>query len=296
MAEVTGIELCHHTYNPWVGCAKVSPGCANCYAEVDTPARIARGGGVELWGPNAARKIKAVSGWLEPLRWDREAAKAGERRRVFCLSQGDFFEDRPDLAEPRSQTLRIINQTPNLDWLILTKRIELFEVALRRCLEVPDRGLAIGLMVTNWLDGSRVPPNLWLGVSVESRDFQGRIRGLLETPAHVRFLSLEPLLGGIYVRPWLHHGPGIDWVIVGGESGPNARPCNLNWIESIVEDCRDANVPVFVKQLGSQAVFRSRSDGDWFYTFPTKHKKGGDPAEWPEHLRVRQFPRVEVRP
>lgn len=293
MAEATKIEWCHHTFNPWVGCAKVSPGCANCYAAVDTPARVARSGGVELWGKNADRQIKADSGWREPLAWDRAAAKAGERRRVFCLSQGDWLEDRWDLDAPRLRLLDLIDRTPNLDWLLLTKRPEQFKAVLLRAVQrVPgdvdtyDRAIVLG---TEWLLG-RPPANVWVGVSVEDQPrADERIPALLKIPAKVRFLSVEPLLGPVDLAPWLDR---LDWVIVGGESGPKARPCNLAWIRSVVDQCKAAGVPCFVKQLGRRLMIDSTGGSrfDDHTYFKVADPKGGDPSEWPEDLRVRQFP------
>jgi protein gp37 len=234
MGQDSKIEWTDHTFNPWIGCTKVSDGCKFCYAEIDSPARISRAAGNELWGPNAGRKVKAESGWREPLAWDRAAAKAGERHRVFSASQSDVFEDRPDLIEPRARLFRLILATPNLDWLLLTKRPENIG------------GLwPVGHDLTG--PGAAEWPNIWLGTSVENQAMADqRIPDLLKIPAAVRFLSMEPLIEDL--------GPidltGIDWVIVGGESGPKARPMHPDWARSIRDQCVAAGVPFFFKQWG----------------------------------------------
>ena len=138
MAENSGIEWTHHTFNPWIGCDHVSPGCDNCYAEAGTNARVSRGKGLPLWGADAHRQVTSAGYWRKPLLWDREAAEAGERHKVFCASLADVFEDfRGDLLVtgsprplPRMEALddvrarlwALIEGTPNLDWLLLTKR------------------------------------------------------------------------------------------------------------------------------------------------------------------------------
>ena len=321
MGEVTGIAWTDHTFNPWIGCAKISAGCANCYAAVDTFARSRRAQGLELWGENAARHITSTPYWRGPLKWDRAAREAGVRRRVFCGSLCDVFEDRPDLDNPRILLFELIQSTPNLDWLLLTKR----PVATKA-----------------WLIGSRLQglwpmPNVWLGTSVENQcAADERIPVLLSIPAKVRFLSMEPLLdrvdlqnvqwqlpdsigivqGGVLgdrsgerFSPRGAKGRGIGWVIVGGESGPKARPFDLAWVRSIVGQCKASGVACFVKQLGAHPVARNDDVADWFSecghlsletterfqgavgrVFGLRDKAGADPAEWPEDLRVREFP------
>jgi protein gp37 len=216
----TGIQWCHHTASFWRGCTDISPGCLHCYAE-----DLARINPAVLgeWGPKGRRAIAAESYWRQPLAWDRAAEAAGERRRVF-FSLGDPFEDRPELEAPRLRMFGLMGQTPHLDWLLLTKR----------------PGFARG-----WIAGHPLPDNCWLGVSVEDQQWaDGRIPVLRSIPARVRFLSVEPLLGPI-VLPDL---AGIAWAIVGGESGRRARPCDPDWIRSIVGQCRSAGVAPFVKQ------------------------------------------------
>ena len=256
MGADSKIEWTHHTFNPWRGCAKVSPGCAHCYAE----AMAKRTGIHGTWGPEGERVVSSDAYWAQPLRWDRAAAKAGERRRVFCASMADVFEARDDLHEPRSRLFSLILATPHLDWLLLTKRPENVEII------APE----------SWMDG--FPKNVWLGTTVEDQQrADERIPHLLAVPAAVRFLSVEPLLGPVDIEPYLPHGcrgcnhpgnllpawnehgrcsecdgtgqePAIDWVIVGGESGPGARPCDVAWIRDVVRQCREAGVAVFLKQ------------------------------------------------
>jgi protein gp37 len=261
-----------YTFNPWRGCTKVSPGCTHCYAEA-TGKRNPRVLGE--WGLRGRRAVAAESYWRRPLAWDRAAARAGERRRVFCASLADVFEERDELEGPRERLRALMSSTPHLDWLLLTKR--------------PD-------FAARWIAGRRMPDNYWLGVSVEDQERADEgVPILLRIRAPVRFLSVEPLLGPVDLRPWLwhlaipkHRGSWPPervrdfWVIVGGESGPRARPCDPAWIRSIAEQCRSYGVPCFVKQLGRRPVGLRLVD-----------KKGGDPAEWPEDVRVREFPRPD---
>jgi protein gp37 len=221
VAEKTRISWTNHTFNPWRGCAKVSPGCAHCYAETmaaRSPAVLGE------WGPGAARVVAAEGYWRQPLKWDREAREAGEGRRVFCASLADVFEGRPDLAAPRERLWGLVRDTPNLAWLLLTKRPE----NIRRMMPPGD-----------W-------PNVWLGTSVEDRKRLRRVDSLRVAPQHVpvRFVSAEPLLedlGAVDLR-------GVGWLIVGGESGPGFRPMDHGWARSLLRQCRRQGVAFFFKQ------------------------------------------------
>lgn len=291
MGERTGIAWTHHTFNPWRGCTKVSAGCANCYAETMSKRNPAVLG---EWGPAGTRAMAAESYWRLPLAWDRAAEAAGERRRVFCASLADVFEDRPELVAPRARLFDTIARTPNLDWLLLTKRSGNV-IRLWPGTTVPDVPMVA-------INGHRVFPNVWLGVSAENQqELVRRAWDLLSIPAAVRFLSLEPLLGPVDTedpellcgawRRGLTIGRYLDWVIVGGESGPKARPCDVAWIRRVVKQCRDTRTAVFVKQLGAKP-YDSGAAEEW-----TQSLGGGanaNPEEWPEDLRVRQFP--EARP
>lgn len=280
MGEITKIAWTDHTFNPWLGCTKVSAGCANCYAETLMDKRYGR----VKWGKGNPRVRTSKSNWNLPLRWDRAAKAEGVRRRVFCASLADVF----DADVPwgwRNDMFVLIQKTPNLDWQLLTKRPE----------NVVPMVTQIG---DHWL-GNAWLPNVWIGTSVEDQaNADLRILSLIAIPGRVRFLSVEPLLGPVNLVPWLppqlvcpswpvDSRYPLNWVIVGGESGPGARPCNVGWIRSVVRQCRGAGVPCFVKQLGSNVEDYSGECN----LREIHHPKGGDPSEWPEGLRVREFPR-----
>jgi protein gp37 len=178
-----------------------------------------------VWGPKGRRIIAPEWVWRQPYDWDREAAAAGERQRVFCLSMGDVFEDRPELVAPRARIFRRCLETPNLDWLLLTKR--------------PENAAA--MLPGDWGDGY---PSVWLGVSIEDDRYAWRAEVLRSIPAVCRFVSYEPVLGPLDGLDLA----GISWVIIGGESGPNYRTMNLEHLARAVERCRAFGVWVFVKQ------------------------------------------------
>lgn len=253
MGETTGISWTDHSFNCWWGCQRVSPGCENCYAE----AFDKRTGGAH-WGPGE-RRFFGEKHWAEPLKWNAAAEKAGVRRRVFCASMADVFEDRRDLDAERAKLWPLILATPALDWLLLTKR--------------PENVPALAPYVV-W------PRNVWIGTTVEDQKrADERIPLLRAVPAAVRFLSAEPLLEPLDLYGRLD---GIDWVIVGAESGPGARPFKVQWIQDIAGACR--HVALFIKQIGA-----APADLD----IKLRDRKGGDMSEWPEWLRVRQFPEVK---
>jgi protein gp37 len=227
------IEWTHHTFNPWWGCIRVSPACKHCYAD-----SWAKRLGVEAWGANSERKFFTDAHWLEPIKWNREADRVGERRRVFCASMGDVFENRRDLDAPRERLWSLIEATPSLDWLLLTKRIQ----HVKR--------------LAPW--SGKWPKNIWLGTSTETQKWlEKRVDHLLMHDAVVRFISAEPLLGPLAVSSWLaplrSNSDGINWVIAGGESGAHARTMNPLWAESLRDQCREAKVPFHFKQWGHWA-------------------------------------------
>lgn len=304
MAENSKIQWTHHTFNPWRGCTKVSAGCTNCYAET-LAGRNPKVLGV--WGPKGTRVVASESMWREPIRWNREAKEAGERRRVFCASLADVFEGPetmpvasvPIIHAARVRLFHLISETPHLDWLLLTKRPENIR---RHCGDGLPR---------SWAES--MPTNVWLGTSVENQaTADERIPELLKVPAAVRFLSCEPLLGPVNFMQVLiteklnrgcpeswrpeafQPGPKLDWAIVGGESGGGARPCAVEWVRFIVSQCRAAGAACFVKQLGAQP--HDCSDGSDRPNAGTLleliDRKGGEPNEWPVDLRVREFPYV----
>lgn len=293
MAENSKIEWTDHTFNPWVGCTKVSPACDHCYAE----GWAKRTGQDQLWA--GERRRTSTANWKEPLRWNRKAEVTGVRAKVFCASLADVFDNQvPD--EWRVDLWRLIEATPNLDWLLLTKRPQnagRMMMEARRALlgaDVDDRHVA-----WPW-------HNIWLGTTVENqKEADRRIPNLLNTPAAKRFLSCEPLLGPVNLRrldidgegeinclhpatereiwddawapdatgmsleeaieSWEDEGgtyppsdarkPGIDWVICGGESGPSARPMHPDWARQLRDQCQDAGVPFFMKQWGEWQPF-----------------------------------------
>lgn len=277
MSDNTKIEWADATWNPITGCSVVSSGCTNCYAMRLAGGRLrnhsSRKGLTEMSkaGPVWTGEVRFNEPVLDqPLRWRRP-------RRIFVCAHGDLFHE---AIPPKWQLLvwATMMRAEHHHFLVLTKR--------------PER-------MRLFCDANAVLRNVWLGVSVEDqRAADTRIPILLATPAARRWISAEPLLGPVdlrYLQPGdppteinalagTHgvlrpHGgrcDRLDWVVVGGESGPGARPCDLVNVARIVEDCREFNVPVFVKQLGPSAWFR--------------HPKGGDPTEWPRHLRVRQWP------
>jgi protein gp37 len=232
MGERTGIAWCDHTFNPWWGCTKVSAGCANCYAE-----RVASRFGHDVWGPLSPRRVFTERHWNDPLRWDRAAVSAGVRRRVFCGSMCDVFESNPVLVSQRARLFGMFGLTPNLDWLLLTKRPDFLGV----------------LLPPHW----EWPRNVWLGVSIEDHAARVRLAYLTRIPAAVRFVSAEPLLEYVDLSGYLDR---VDWVIIGGESQLGARPMPLEGALRMAEDCRRAGVPVFVKQLGGHPDKRDRPD------------------------------------
>lgn len=293
MSENTLIEWADHTFNPWEGCQKVGPGCDHCYAE----ARNARFGGGQAanWGPGAPRRRTSPANWRKPLAWNRQrfmechacgwrGALAAEvigcgrcgstdnlgdaRQRVFCASLADVFDNEVDPAW-RAALFRLIADTPNLDWLLLTKRIG---------------------NVPNMLGDYRTVPllsNIWLGATVVNQAEADRdIPKLLAVPARVRFLSIEPMLGPISLSAIPvggghgHHefdpvitgnvlqravpsDPSVHWVICGGESGPKARPMHPDWARSLRDQCNAACVPFLFKQWGE---WREPLEGERFDT------------------------------
>lgn len=226
MAKHSPIEWTHHTFNPWWGCTRVSPGCKNCYAET-----FAHRLGANIWGSRAPRRFFGDAHWKEPLRWNREAAADGIRRRVFCASMADVFEVRAELNVVRERLWQLIADTPALDWLLLTKRPE----QIARC--VPWSG--------TW------PKNVWLGVTAENQKWAAkRIPLLLKFPAAVHFISAEPLVGPLDIAPWVGGKSRIDWVIAGGESGHKARPMNPEWARALRDQCGEADIAFHFKQWG----------------------------------------------
>ena len=228
MARDSKIEWTDHTFNPWWGCTKVSPACDHCYAE-----GWAKRVGFDVWSVSKQRRFLSDAYWGEPHRWNDQAERSHRRARVFCASMADVFEWKKGLSVWRKRLWTLIEETPSLDWLLLTKRPHL-----------------VGRLVPWQADW---PANVWLGTTVESQRWvDKRLPHLVETPARVRFLSCEPLLDEISLIDWL--GPtAIHWVIAGGESGRNARPSDPAWFSSIKDQCLDRATPFHFKQWGEWA-------------------------------------------
>ena len=316
------------------GCIKVSAGCANCYASAISK----RFSGGEF----TASRQKTLTPYFDDAEAQRILRTRVTGKRVFVGDMTDVFgEWVPDALLDRM--FAVFAMRPDLTFQLLTKRPERMRayVASERrdtqgAIAVTIREVVTPEQVTAAMQEHRTHvlrdvvqrrwplPNVWLGVSVEDQAAaDDRIPELLNTPAAVRFLSCEPLLGPVDLRPWLpatapaldravsgYRGPDIDWVIVGGESGPGARPCDVGWIRDIVQQCKAAAVPVFVKQLGRRpyddifaAGWAAEAGGypphavPWVPDFGAnwaprlRSRKGADPAEWPEDLRVREWPR-----
>ncbi len=275
MSRFTNIQWATHTYNPWRGCRKVAPECANCYITTTIPFRMS---GQVHGGARVRAGVKALA---EPVKWNRAAEKDGERHRVFCLSLGDWLDDENVPIEWLAELLEMIHSTPHLDWLLLTKRPQnwtqrIFDV---ETLARPE----LSRFLSGWMTGARPPANVWIGVSAGADQ-----AAALAIPASIHFLSAEPMLGPLNTA----HASGFDWIIFGGESGLRARKCDIAWIREGVRFCKANGIACFVKQLGANVVAHwETTDIDEIRNFPTiRDKKGGDPAEWPEDLRVREFP------
>ncbi|KFX64221.1 phage Gp37Gp68 [Burkholderia sp. K24] len=261
MSENSKIEWTDHTFNPWEGCQKVGPGCDRCYAE----ARNARfsGGTAINWGPGAPRRRTSPANWRKPLAWNaahREFFEAhGRRQRVFCASLADVFDSAVDPVW-RRDLFDLIELTPNLNWLLLTKRIgNVFEMVARA-------------RSHDWLAGR---DNVWLGATIVNQEEADRdIPKLLVVPARLRFLSLEPLLGPVDLEsiPWGGHrvsvlqgwnspDHGLHWIIAGGESGRDARPMHPDWTRSLRDQCAAAGVPFLFKQWGEWVPMMGHIEG-----------------------------------
>ncbi|HIP71613.1 MAG TPA: phage Gp37/Gp68 family protein [Anaerolineae bacterium] len=249
--ENTKIEWADHTFNPWIGCTKVSDGCKYCYAEAMMDKRF----GHVQWGPQGQRMRTSASNWHKPLAWNRKAEKEGRRYTVFCASLADVFEvhktQNQELDYWRDDLFKLVETTPFLNWLFLTKHPE----NVITCI-----GCTSGLIERHPGDWLRSHPNVWIGISAENQEmYEKRVEHLVKIPAVVRFVSAEPLLGRIdmdlsgkwYGRDSLNEM--VNWVIVGGESGPNARPMHPDWVRSIRDQCQEAGVPFLFKQWGRWA-------------------------------------------
>lgn len=342
MSAASKISWTDSSFNPWIGCTKISPGCAHCYAAEQDKLR--------KWTPEGwGGPRKRSKTWGDPVKWERDWAvfqqvnmrdgtqhrgdmksiaalelNTGDivacgpvRRRVFCASLADWLDDAVPI-EWLADLLQLIHETPHLDWLLLTKRPENWrprvdaayhwigerhaELLQREPHRVTEPAIGVMAMLSNWLGGHETPANVWLGTTVENQEYAARrIPQLLAIPAAVRFLSVEPMLGPADVMKVLvnhklaffeqnHRGgllasamsatidsmPWIDWVICGGESGPQRRAFEIEWAQSLADQCTAAGVAFFMKQDG--------------------HLRSGEQGRIPAALWGRkEFPAVEGR-
>lgn len=230
MAENSGIEWTHHTFNPWIGCTALTPACDVCYAERQNAFRKWNPNG---WGPHAPRKRTSEANWRKPLAWDRAAVEAGERHRVFCASLADVFDNHRSITSGWHGDLwHLIASTPHLDWLLLTKRPQNIAKMMPENYGAPA-----------WGDGW---PNVWLGTTVENRTEMLRRGPVLKSiPAVVHFWSCEPLLEDLGDIP---RDIMPDWIIGGGESGPEYRDPGMDAFRSLRDQCDGAGVAFLFKQ------------------------------------------------
>jgi len=262
MADNSKIQWTDHTWNPWIGCTKVSAGCDNCYAENLMDRRYGR----VQWGAGNPRSRTKT--WGDPVRWNKQVKKAESRPRVFCASLSDIFD--PEVStDLRREALNVIDSCKNLDWLLLTKRPQLIKKLL-----IEAWGEYESFLLRN--------PNVILGTTIENQKvLSHRSEALWDIASEFwarTFYSVEPLLEDVNLH--LDLCP-VDWVIVGGESGANARPFNIDWVRNIYRQCDLLGVSFFFKQTGSNCF-----DGDR----PVKVSgKGGEWDAIPEDLRIREF-------
>ncbi len=312
MAEKTKIAWCDHTFNPWWGCVRVSEGCQHCYAE-----GLAKRLGFGVWGPSKARRFFDEQHWEKPLLWNEWATYSSHKPRVFCGSMCDIFEDNLELIKAQLELWELIEETPRLEWLLLTKRPQNLLMLPEAWRKAPPENVRVGTTIENQANAAQ------------------RLADLAHWWGGKNFISVEPMLGPISLArvlvpqaqdwaevnamedndeppefiaendlecDWVNYGDelvdnprhaewdawrlcraqllamgrGIDWVIIGGESGPGCRAMNEEWALALKAECELAGVPVFVKQMGGHPDKRDQVEA------------------WPEELRVRQFPK-EVR-
>lgn len=285
----SSIEWCDHTFNPWTGCAPVSDGCANCYAAAMW-ARFTSKGLAEFRGSGANRRavfngqVRRTSAayWKQPIKWNAECRTPNtelKRPRVFCASMADWLHEAVPV-EWLADLLDLIRRTPNLDWLLLTKRPENFVPLVHNVTMHRETTEAAAQCAYHWVHKKEPPSNVWIGTTVEDNSQRKRVEDLLRIPAAVRFLSCEPLLGAVDLTKWvkgscdcgrIEHGRchmdcpsqiknGFHWVICGGESGPRARPMHPEWARGLRDQCVAAGVPFFFKQWGATIPFAQLGD------------------------------------
>lgn len=276
MGEKSKISWTDSTFNSWWGCTNVSPGCDHCYAE-----SFAHRLGLDVWGKTSGRRFFGDNHWRQPLIWNDKAKKSGRPFRVFCGSMCDILDEwrgSPPvegdiLTQQRERLWKLIEATPNLIWLLLTKRPQNYK----------------RMLPAEWCN-NYPPQNVCLMTTVESPEYLWRIKELMLVPARWHAVSWEPALAYVDFKPWMaekccsgfecgcrglpvNPPPYLDWVIAGGESGGGYRGFNIEWARQVRVDCHRGNASFFMKQLGG---------------WPDKQD---DPSKWPEDIRVQEFPR-----
>jgi protein gp37 len=333
-----------YTFNPWIGCTEVSPACDHCYAAALDRKRFSKTLGdataenpISHWGKGAPRHLTSDTYWKSPRQWAKRARteKPMDRPRVFCASLADWLDDEVPI-EWMARLLVLIYQTPELDWLLLTKRPGNWRDRLCAAMGYLDRDWlngkcgrsSEGTWIGRWIEAATpyrgmglIPGNIWIGATVENQQCANdRIPLLCDIPAPVHFLSMEPILEPVdLTKVVVNGGPtfnGLDgsfigkgrhgvqpshinWVIVGGESGPDARPTNVAHLQSVVNQCHSYGVPVFVKQLGKLPYQKLPSGRVGLHAvkfvpeISVADSHGSNPDFWPESLRIRQFPELK---
>jgi protein gp37 len=281
MGEKTSIPWSNNTFNVVWGCVEVSEACVNCYAR-----EWAHRQNWQVWGRNANRRIMSDQYWEQPYKWNKRAERNGVRETVFCSSMADWAENHPVVNEQRQRLWPLIKATPWLDWLLLTKRIDAGE-------RLPE----------DWGDGY---PNAHIGMTMENtKRAMERIGPLLAIPAVTHWMSCEPQLDDMPFKWLFQQRVGkarIDWAIFGGESGEKHRPCRLDFMEKGIRNCREFDVAPFMKQCGT-SFWTPRNPKEFTgvkkTTFDMQTRlhrvwlddvKGENWDQWPEQLRVREFP------
>lgn len=280
MAEFSKISWTDATFNFAWGCTEVGPGCDNCYAR-EFAKRFDYG-----WGQGAPRRFFGDKHWNEPLKWNEKAKREGKKKKVFCASMADWADNEVG-QEHRDRLFALIKKTDRLIWQLLTKRV----------------GNARKMLPQDWGNGYE---NVWFGITVVNQEEADRdFSKLLDIPARLRWLSVEPQLGPIeFERPWMAYqfdrlNKGeypkrvremLHWVVIGGESGPlgKVRPFDFRWARSGITQCREAGVPVFIKQMGARTFADPEDGAPLLRTF--SHADAANPEKWPSDLRIQEFP------
>jgi protein gp37 len=240
MGDTTKIETADCTWNPWIGCNPVSEGCVRCYAKDKHRRR--------KWTPCFSVVTQAKTTWGNPPRWQREAEAEGRVGMVFCPSLSDFFH--PGADQWRSEAWAVIKGAPNLVWRITTKRPE----------------LVAGRLPADWGAGY---PNVWLGVTVEMRKYLWRLGAIKSVPAAAHYLAAEPLLEDL-MPDLAGHMDGVDWVVLGGETGSGVRPMDPQWARNVRDLCRDRGIAFWFLGHGGMHQKGTLLDGVQHKAYPAR--------------------------